>query len=152
MSNLIRFPGGSNAARASSNAAADDGPTQASRDRQWVLQDIQRHVAARDAYTQAALRAALMAEQNMPVAQIGQANLEAVQAYEEMREAARNLLLVMPTELTALIDLLLYLERNFSILPMEITHASGCGQSLAFDVLRTVRLSLRKIAQYGKSR
>ncbi|UWU89449.1 hypothetical protein [Bradyrhizobium sp. CB1015] len=93
-----------------------------------------------------------MAEQNMPVAQIGQANLKAVQAYEEIREAANNLLLVMPTELTALIDHLLYLERNFSILPAEVVHASGNGQSLALDVLRTVRLSLRKIARYGKGK
>ncbi|MGX4804863.1 hypothetical protein [Bradyrhizobium guangdongense] len=152
MSNLICFPGGHSAAHTALPTQPDGDATPASRDRQWVLQDIQRHVNARQAYAQAALRAALMAEQNMPVAQIGQANLEAVQAYEEMREAAMNLLLVMPTEPTALIDLLLYLERNFSILPVEVVHASGNGQSLALDVLRTVRLSLRKIVQYGKGK
>lgn len=42
-----------------------------------------------------------------------------------MSEAARNLLLVMPTDLTVLIDVLLYLERNFSILPTEVVHVSG---------------------------
>jgi hypothetical protein len=39
----------------------------------------------------------------------------------------------------------LYLEKNFSLLPQEC-----CGRSLAFDLLRTMRLSLRKIAKYGK--
>ncbi|MCA1512176.1 hypothetical protein [Bradyrhizobium sp. NBAIM01] len=150
MSNLIRFPGSSSVAHPAPSIASPEAQTW--RDRQWVIKDISRHVTAREAYAQAAMRAALMAEQNMPVAQIGQANLEAVKAYEEMREAANNLLLVMPTELTALIDLLLYLERNFSILPTEIIHASGNGQSLALDVLRTVRLSLRKIARYGKGK
>lgn len=45
---------------------------------QWVLKDISRHVAARQAHAQAAQRAALTAEQNRTVAQIGQANSEAV--------------------------------------------------------------------------
>jgi hypothetical protein len=45
----------------------------------------------------------------------------------------------------ALVDLLLYLEKHFTTLPREVN-----GRSLAFDLLRTVRLSLRKIAQYGK--
>ena len=51
----------------------------------------------------------------------------------------------MPSEPRALCDLLLYLEKNFSILPQEL-----CGRSLAFDLLRTLRLSLRSIAKYGK--
>jgi hypothetical protein len=42
-------------------------------------------------------------------------------------------------------DLLLYLEKHFSLLPTEI-----CGRSLAFDLLRTMRLSLRCVAKYGK--
>ena len=52
---------------------------------------------------------------------------------------------VMPTDRRALVDLLLYLEKNFSVLPQEF-----CGRSLAFDLLRTMRLSLRKQARYGK--
>jgi hypothetical protein len=70
--------------------------------------------------------------------------------YQEMTEAARRLLIVMPTDPKALVDLLLYLEKNFTVLPPEITHGTGTTQSLAFDLLRTVRLSLRKVARYGK--
>jgi hypothetical protein len=38
-----------------------------------------------------------------------------------------------------------YLEQNFSVLPQEF-----CGRSLALDLLKTMRLSLRKYARYGK--
>jgi hypothetical protein len=68
-----------------------------------------------------------------------------------MTEAARNLLVVLPTSLIALVDLLFYLEKNFSVLPPEIACGASNGQSLALDLLRTVRLSLREIAKYGKS-
>jgi len=51
----------------------------------------------------------------------------------------------MPTDPKALADLLMYLEKHFSLLPPEIN-----GKSLAFDLLRTMRLSLRHIAKYGK--
>jgi hypothetical protein len=54
-----------------------------------------------------------------------------------MRYRGRNLLICMPTERRALVDLLLYLEKNFSVLPQEIS-----DRSLAFDLLRTMRLSL----------
>jgi hypothetical protein len=50
----------------------------------------------------------------------------------------------MPTDRRALVDLLLYLEKNFSVLPQEF-----CGRSLAFDLLRTMRL--RKYEGYGKA-
>jgi len=50
----------------------------------------------------------------------------------------------MPTDPRALVDLLMYLEKNFS---MEI-----CGRSLAFDLLRILRLSLRAVTKYGKRR
>jgi hypothetical protein len=42
------------------------------------------------------------------------------------------------------------LEKNFSILPLELTQGVNGCQSLAFDLLRTMRLSLRRIAKYGK--
>jgi hypothetical protein len=80
----------------------------------------------------------------LPAAQIADAQLKAFEAYSEMTEAARRLLIVMPTEPTAPVDLLFYLEKNFSVLPPEIACASN-GQSLAFDLLRTARLSLRAI-------
>jgi hypothetical protein len=51
----------------------------------------------------------------------------------------------MPTDIQALVDLLLYLEQNFGVLPHELRN-----QSLAFFMLRTVRLSLRAIARHGK--
>ena len=54
------------------------------------------------------------------------------------------MLVVMPTDPRALVDLLMYLEKNFS---MEI-----CGRSLAFDLLRILRLSLRAVTKYGKRR
>jgi hypothetical protein len=60
------------------------------------------------------------------------------------------LLVVMPTDPKALVDLLMYLEKNFSVLPPEIAAGASNGESLAFDLLRTVRLSLRQIAKYGK--
>ena len=63
-----------------------------------------------------------------------------------MQHRGRALLSVMSTEHKALVDLLLYLEQNFSVLPQEF-----CGRSLAFDLLRTMRLSLRKYAGYGKT-
>jgi hypothetical protein len=67
-----------------------------------------------------------------------------------MQEAARNLLICMPTDLKGLVDLLLYMEKNFSTLPQEIIHAGNGSQSLALDLLRTVRLSLRQITKYAK--
>ena len=54
-------------------------------------------------------------------------------------------MIVMPTDHKALVDLLLYLEQNFSVLPQEFH-----GRSLAFNLLRTMRLSLRRYARYGK--
>ena len=58
-----------------------------------------------------------------------------------MTEAARRLLIVMLTEPKALVDLPFYLEKNFSVLPPEIACGVSNGQSLAFDLLRTVRLA-----------
>jgi hypothetical protein len=60
-----------------------------------------------------------------------------------MQYRGRNLMIVMPTEHRALIDLLLYLEQNFSLLPREINE-----QSTVLSLLRTMRISLRR---YGKA-
>jgi hypothetical protein len=73
--------------------------------------------------------------------QIAEAHLKAFEAYTEMTEATRNQLVVMPTDIKALVDVLFCLEKNFSVLPPEISN----GQSLAFELLRTVWLSHRAI-------
>jgi hypothetical protein len=57
-------------------------------------------------------------------------------AYREMQQAARHLLIRMPTDPKGLVDLSMYLEKNFSVLPQEVIHG-GSGQSLAGDLLRT---------------
>jgi hypothetical protein len=57
-------------------------------------------------------------------------------AYREMQQAARHLLIRMPTDPKGLVDLSMYLEKNFSVLPQEVIHG-GSGQSLAVDLLRT---------------
>jgi hypothetical protein len=41
---------------------------------------------------------------------------------------------------------MMYLEKNFTFLPQE-----ECGRSLAFDLLHTMRLTMRKVA-YGRVR
>jgi hypothetical protein len=96
-----------------------------------------------------AWEAAAEAEE-LPAHRIEEARQNTVTAYREMQEAARSLLICMPTDPKALVDLLLYMEKNFSVLPQEISHGASTGHSLAFDLLRTVRLSLREIARYGK--
>ena len=67
-----------------------------------------------------------------------------------MQEAARGLLICMPTDPKGPVDLLMYMEKNFSVMPQEVIHGGGQGQSLAFDLRRTVRMSLREITKYGK--
>jgi hypothetical protein len=120
------------------------------RSREAVQRDIDAHIHARKVYGQAVAWLAAAEAENLPQANIEAARSETQVLYQEMQEAARHLLISMPTDPKALVDLLMYLEKNFSILPLELTHgASGC-QSLAFDLLRTVRLSLRWIAKYGK--
>jgi hypothetical protein len=47
-----------------------------------------------------------------------------------MREAARNLLICMPTDLRGLVDLLMYMEKNFTVLPQGVTHGASAGQSI----------------------
>ena len=85
----------------------------ACRDREAVQSDIDRHVAARRAYEQALARVTAIEDGNLPTAQIAEAHLKAFVAYTEMTEAARNVLVVMPTDLKALVDPLLYLEKNY---------------------------------------
>jgi len=74
------------------------------RTREGVRRHIEEHQAARRAYDEAAVRK-MAAEAHLPVAQIDQASLRAFEAYEEMTEAARRLLIVMPIDPKALVDL-----------------------------------------------
>ena len=75
------------------------------RTREGVRRHIEAHQAARRAYGEAAAWKMAAEAQNPPVAQIDQASLRAFEAYEEMTEAARRLLIVMPIDPKALVDL-----------------------------------------------
>ena len=99
-----------------------------------MQRDIDRHVAARLAYGQALARVIAIEDGNLPAAQIAESHMKAFEAYTEMTEAARNLLVVMPTSLIALVDLLLYLEKNFSVLPPD-PEISPTDQLLSFSLL-----------------
>jgi hypothetical protein len=151
MSNLIQFPGsGTQQPKGRAEHAWERRERLASRDREAVLRDIDRHIHARQAYAQAVAWTAAAEAEGLPPADIEAAHQGLAELFAKMQEAGRNLLVVMPTDLKALVDLLLYLEKNFSVLPQEVTHGAGAAQPLAFDLLRTVRLSLREIAKYGK--
>jgi hypothetical protein len=115
------------------------------RSREAVQKDIDAHEKARKVYQQAVAWTVAAEAENLPQAQIEQALQDTAAFYAEMQQAARHLVICMPTDPKALVDLLMYLEKNFSILPEEIR-----GQSLALYMLRTVRLSLRGVAKYGK--
>jgi hypothetical protein len=115
------------------------------RTREGVKKHIAKHVEARAAYAKAVAWTAAAEAQKLPLAQIEQAHLDTFHLYQEMQECARSLVICMPTDPRALVDLLMYLEKHFTTLPQEVN-----GRSLAFDLLRTVRLSLRAVARYGK--
>ena len=151
MSNLIRFPGNhTEQPETRAEHAWERRERLASRDREAVLRDIDRHIKARRAYAQAVAWTVAAEAEGLPPANIEAARQGAAEFFAEMQEAGRNLLIVMPTDLKALVDLLLYLEKNFSLLPPEIACSASNGQPLALMLLQTVRLSLREIAKYGK--
>src|SRR4051812_35339466 len=152
MSNVVKFPGSSTERPETTvEWPRERRERLACRDREAVQRDIDRHIAARRAYGQALARVTAIEDGNLPTSQIAEAHLKAFEAYTETTEAARNLLVVMPTDLKALVDLLLYLEKNFSVLPPDIACGASNSQSLAFSLLQTVRLSLRKVAKHGKT-
>ena len=149
--NIVTFPGFS-PKRGRTNTAPSEPQEDAAnsradwRSRERIREDIDLHIAAREAYGKAGAWEVAAESQNLPPAQIEEARQCTAQAFEEMQYRGRALVIVMPTEHKALVDLLLYLEQNFSLLPQEVH-----GRSLAFDLLRTLRLSLRKYAGYGKT-
>jgi hypothetical protein len=103
------------------------------------------HMAAREAHAKAVAWEVAAESENLTPAQVEEARKRTAEAFEEMRYCGRRLVIVVPTDRRALVDLLLYLEKNFSVLPQEF-----CGRSMAFNLLRTLRLSLRKSGGYGK--
>lgn len=149
--NPFRLVGGVDVAPESAKPVEqpDDGPDPRVywRGRDDVRNAIRRHETARQDYARAA---AWLGEAELagtyPATVVESARLEAIRTFEEMNDCGRSLVLSMGTDIKGLIDLLMYMEKHFSVLPQEIN-----GRSLAFFMLNTVRLSLRGIAKYGKS-
>jgi hypothetical protein len=145
--NIVKFPGG----RLSKQPVpvipitSEHGEPRDWRSRQNVQRDIDEHIAARREYAQAAAWAAQAEAENLPAAVIETAREKAAKAFGEMNWRGRHLMITMPTDPKGLVDLLMYLEKNFTILPQE-----AMGRSLAFDLLHTVRLTMRAVAKYGK--
>ncbi|MGY2906566.1 hypothetical protein [Bradyrhizobium sp. URHC0002] len=140
-------------------AAEDPGETQPEelglRDRACVKRGIEAHIEARRTYQAAVSWLAAAEAENLSIASIEAAREDTRKFHAEMVEAARSLIIVMPTDLKALCDLTMYLEKNFTILPTDVVVAGDFGgvprvESFAFHLLRTVRLSLRHVAKYGK--
>jgi hypothetical protein len=117
------------------------------RTRELVREDIKLHMEARAAYGQAVAWESAAESEKLPQDQIEEARQRTAMAFNYMGHRGRHLVVCMPTDPRALVDLLMYLEQNFSVLPQEIS-----GRSLAFHLLRTMRLSLRKAEKYGKYR
>jgi hypothetical protein len=127
MSTIITFPGSSERGKAVPIAAEPEFPVVMQtewgpgRSRKAVQVDIDAHIKARKAYRRAVAWEAACREEDAVEYQREEARCLTAMAYENMMEAARNLLICTPTDPKALVDLLLYLEQNFSTLPSEIT-------------------------------
>lgn len=159
MSTIITFPGSSErkpTAAKPAPTAAESSPGETlygpSRSRSAVQADIDAHIRARKAYGKAVAWEAACRDEDAVEYQREEAREHTEHAYREMKDVARHLLICMPTDPKGLVDLLLYLEQNFSVLPDEITSGSHKSESLAFNLLRTVRLSLREISGLRKGR
>ena len=152
MDNIVTFPGYSERKSSGAKPAQEQTEFGPSRSRGAVQVDIDAHIKARRAYGKAVAWEAAAQAEELPPYRIEEARCLTATAYREMKEAARNLIVCMPTDPKGLVDLLLYLEQNFSVLPEEITSGSHKAESLAFNLLRTVRLSLREIAGLRKGR
>ncbi|MBR1157026.1 hypothetical protein [Bradyrhizobium sp. JYMT SZCCT0428] len=144
MNNVVSFPGHS--PPRGTPAIVQEVPLEkVQRTRQRVDEDIEAHIAARAAYAKAVAWEAAAESESLPSSRIEEARRRSAEAFEELRFRGRALLVVMPTDPKGLVDLLLYLEKHFSILPQEIN-----GKSLALELVRTMRMSLRRIADYSK--
>jgi hypothetical protein len=113
--NVVKFPG--NVPKR--GRAVDDEPEIPNLRNDWrspegVKRQIAKHVAARNAYAKAVAWTIVAEEQNLPPAQIEQARQDTAELYQEMQECVRSLVISMPTDPRALVDLLLYLEKHFT--------------------------------------
>jgi len=143
--NIVKFPGRDVAPVAALPVLGGERDWGPGRSRSAVQRDIDAHISARKAYARAVAWEAAAQDEELLPDKIEDARQHTVDAHREMQEAARNLLICMPTDPKGLIDVLMYLEKNFSVLPQEVFSShNGGGQSLAFYLLRTVRLSLRQ--------
>jgi hypothetical protein len=154
MSTIITFPGSSERQpTVTKPTVTEPSPGEAlygpGRLREAVQRDIDRHIKAHKDYGRAVAWEMAAQDGDAVRSQLEDAREHTLKAYEELQEAARNLLICMPTDPKGLVDLLLYLEQNFSVLPAEIHHQGEVSQSLAFTLLRTVRLSLRGVEKHG---
>ena len=94
------------------------------------LQDIKGHILARRTYQQGVAWLIAAKDQNLPSANSEAAREDVRTLHSEMVEAARRLVIVMPTDRKALCDLTMYLETNFTSLPEEVVRSTGrCGTS-----------------------
>jgi hypothetical protein len=152
MENIISFPGLSERQLPAAKPTLERTEFGPGRSRAAVQTDIDLHVKARKAYARAVAWELACRDGDAIEQQLEDARECTERTYREMKDAARCLLICTPTDPKGLIDLLLYLEQNFSVLPDEITAGSHKSESLAFHLLRTVRLSLRGIAGFGKGR
>jgi hypothetical protein len=151
---IIQFGGGTPQPQANPapvDAAYLKDVAAAYRSRDHIREDMDKHIAARDAYGKAVAWEAAAESQNLPPSQIEAARQRTAAAYAELQDCGRRLVVCMPHDLRGLVDLLLYLEQNWTALPEVIrTHHNANGQSIAFSLLRTMRLSLRAVGKIGK--
>jgi hypothetical protein len=108
------------------------------RDPQDVAERIEDHREAVFAYSRAVAWEAAAADLNLP-SKLEEARQRTAEASNKMHHQAWRLFIIAPTDLRALVDLLMYLEKNFSTLPATITHGGSSEQSIAFSLLRTMR-------------
>ena len=126
------------------------------RHRATVKRDIEAHIEARRTYQAAVSWLAAAEAEHLSIASIEAAREDIRKFHAEMVDAARSLVNVLPTDLKALCDLTMYLEKNFTSLPADVVIAGDFGgvprvESLAFHLLRAVRLSLRHVARYAST-
>jgi hypothetical protein len=108
-SNVVTFPG-QTSKRGRANPVSSEPQEESPKKVHWrtredVEKDIDLHAAARRAHGKAVAWEAAAESENLPQAQIEEARKRTAEALEEMRYRGRNLLICMPTEGRALVDL-----------------------------------------------
>jgi hypothetical protein len=147
MSTVIKFPGSLEGLKAAPEHSPADEVEY--RSRGHVQADIDEHVKARKAYGKAVAWEAACRDGDAIEQQLEEAREYTERRYQEMQYAGRSLLITMPTDPKGLVDLLMYLEK-LQCATAGLEPQRGTGPSLALELLRTMRLSLREITKYGK--